>query len=289
MKQRILIAGLSIVVAIFVVADIVIASEQSSEEQSAFIVPGITLPYHNVTLGPLPAGRIADIKVKEGDMVKKGQVLVELDSSVQKLKTEIAKIVSDAMKASMQLEKVQMQLAQEELHRITKLVQEKAASSKELQDSAKLATIATAKYQKALLMYKNAVKSYELEQLKLREMSIYAPFDGYISKILKEAGESVDEREGVVSMVQINPLKVYFDCPIALAGKIKLGDTFEVKPADTKWKPDIGKVIFISPSADPASQTFRVKIEIPNKNSKWFAGIKVYVNFANKVTTKQTK
>ena len=143
------------------------------------------------------------------------------------MKVEIAKVVCDAMKASMKLEKARMALAQEELNRISKLVHEKAASEKEKRDAAKMALIASAKYQKAVLMYQNSAKSYELERLRLEELNICAPFDGYVSKILKEPGESVDERESVIRVVKLNPLKVYLDCPISLAGSIKSGDTYD--------------------------------------------------------------
>ncbi len=268
------------------IAEGVISDEQMADEQSQLVVPGITLPYYDVALGPVPAGRIAEIKVKEGDVVKKGQVLVALDNSIQKVKTEIAQVVCEAMKASMKLEEVRMKLAQEELGRITKLVESNAASDKEKQDAAKMALVAAAKYRKAVLMYQNSSKSYELERLKLEELNVCAPFDGYVSEILKEPGESVDERESVIRMVKLNPLKVYFDCPISLAGMIKVGDEFEVRPAEKRWRPQVGKVIFVSPSADAASQTFKVKLEIANNRLQWFAGIKVYVDFSHKAIVK---
>ncbi len=246
-------------------------------------IPGITRPYREVLLGPLAPGNIAKINTKEGDKVKKGTVLLELNCTVQELAAQIAKLSIELMEVNMKIAELKKQKAEVEYKRIIKLSQKDAASGKELRDAETLAKSAQLEYIKAKYMYQNAISAYKLALARLNEHKVIAPFSGYIKKIHKQLGESVDKREGVITLVQLNPLKVYFDCPIEYAGKIHPGDKFEVLPSVNNWKPQIGKVIFVSPSADPASQTFKVKLEIPNNSASWFAGIKVFVDFDKKI------
>jgi multidrug resistance efflux pump len=90
----------------------------------------------------------------------------------------------------------------------------------------------------------------------LKEFRLFAPFDGYVFEHLKHAGETVNELEGIVTLVQLNPLKVVVDCPVALAASVAVGDRFRVAPVDRRLSPRVGTVMLTSRTADGGSQTF---------------------------------
>jgi hypothetical protein len=104
-----------------------------------------------------------------------------------------------------------------------------------------------------------------------------------VAEHLKEVGEAVEEREGLVTFVQLSPLLVTLDCPVALAGRLSAGRCFEVRPADPQWPVRVATVRHVSRVADPASQTLKVELVVPNDDARWISGIKVRVDVSKPV------
>ncbi len=265
----------------------IFAGEETAAGESS-LVYGLTAPFQKVTLATIPPGLIFKVNVMEGEKVRKGQVIVELDNRIQKAQTEISRIQAELTQEIDQA-KVQAEIAAQEWERLMKLQSKDAVSSKELFDAEQVRKVTALEHEKAKLHYLQAQQAYEREKLHLEELTLTAPFDGYITQILKRPGESLDEREGVVTMVQLDPLEVTMDCPLHLAKTVKLGDRVDIKPLDPHWSLREGKVWMVSRVADPGSQTFRMKLVVDNHGGEWIAGLKVSVNFASVKSVKVEK
>ncbi|MBN1342771.1 MAG: efflux RND transporter periplasmic adaptor subunit [Phycisphaerae bacterium] len=241
-------------------------------------VTGITLPCRQVTLGPVVSGRIARILVAEGQVVTKDTLLATLDDGVQAARTEIARLSAES-NVDIELAKARVRAAERELDRVRRLMKSNAASDKELDDAELAVEVRRLEVDKAKLEHDQSIHAYNLEKRRLLEMQVPAPFDGCVTKIIKHVGETVDELEQVLSMVQTDPLEVSIDCPLRLAGHVRVGDAARVRPVDAKWPPRTGKVELASHVGDGASQTFKVKVIVPNQNAGWMSGLKVRVDF----------
>ena len=106
---------------------------------------------------------------------------------------------------------------------------------------------------------------------------IEAPFDGYGARILKHIGEPVNEREGIIDLAELDPIEVVLDCPLNRSGNVKMRDTVVLRPLDSRWDERRGEVVLASKVADSASQTFRVRISVPNPDLDWISGLQVHV------------
>ncbi len=250
-------------------------------------VEGFAQPYQQVTLGPVTAGRIAKLTVSEGQAVKQGTLLLSLDDGVQQTRTLLAKLEAES-NVDIELAKARLRGAERELDRVRDLHRRDAASKKELEDSELLVEVRRLEVLKAEFENRQAQHRYELERLKLAELRVQAPFDGVVTELIKRTGEQVDEREAVLAMVQLDPLEVVVDCPMDLASKVRLGGTARIQPVDDPSAARSGTVTVASRAGDAASQTFRVKLKVPNADGGWISGRKVRVTFLPDTTAGAT-
>jgi len=241
-------------------------------------VIGITTPYRQATLASVQRGRIAAIEIVEGGEVQEGEIVFRLDDGVQRARVASAKAAAEST-LEVALGRARWERAKRDLDRLTRLYGSDSASSKELSDAFADTDVTRLQYELAEFEHEQAMRALVSESRLLEEMHSAAPFTGYVTEHLKYEGESVDESEGVVTLVQLDPLKISVDCPIALAPSIRKGDRFRIRPVDGRWPPRFGTVVLAGRVADAASQTFRVKLAVDNEDGGWMAGLKVAVSF----------
>lgn len=247
-------------------------------------VIGITTPNQEAVLAAIGPGRIARIEVLEGALVHEGELVFAQDEEAQRIRTELAKASAETT-LEIELAGARRDLAQRNLKRLSGLFGADSASSKEYSDAVADADITRLEFELAKFKQKQAVKAYEWETQRLRDFRAYAPFTGFVAEHIRHVGETVDENEGVVRLVQLDPLKVSIDCPLTLARTIKRGDRFIVRPLDPRWGPRVATVVTAGRVIDAASQTFKVKLQVDNADAGWMAGLKVAVAFSAEAST----
>jgi RND family efflux transporter MFP subunit len=225
----------------------------------------------------MPA-RIAQIEAPEGTHVTQGDLVVALADRVQAARTEIARAGAEST-YQIELARARWEHAQREWDRLSRLHGDDHATSKELNDARAAARTTQLEHQIALFTHEQAARTHERERRILEEYQLRAPFSGHVVEHLKQVGETVDQLEGIVQLVQLNPLHVNLDCPVALAPLVRIGDRPWIRPTDPHWSPRLGTIVLASRVMDAASQTFRVRLDVPNGDQAWPAGLKVVVDF----------
>lgn len=247
--------------------------------ESSRTVIGITAPRQKSVLASVLPGRIAELPAIEGATVRRGEVVVVLDDSMQMWKTEMARASAESM-LEVDLTQQRYERARLDLERLAHLRGGDSASSKEYRDATVATEIERITFETARFNREQARRAFEREQATLAEYRIRAPFTGYVVEHLKHVGETVDELAGIVVLAQLDPLLVLLDCPLALSGEVHVGDRWSVQPADPRRAPREGAVTLASRVADGASQTFRVKLWVDNEDGEWMAGMRVQVDFS---------
>jgi len=276
--------SLSVAAGVGVRADDRTAGTPTTSKPDEFKVVGMTTPSKTATLAAIMAARIARIYTEEGSTVSEGDTVVALADGVQAARTEIARAGAQSM-CDVDLAHARWQHAQREWDRLRRLRGDDHASSKEPNDAQTDARTTQLEYEIALFNHEQASRTYDHEQRVLEEYRLSAPFTGYVVEHLKQTGETVDQLEGIVKLVQLDPLHVVVDCPITLAPYVLLDKRYWIQPSDYPTNQRVGTVVFASRMADGGSQTFRVKLEVPNRDQAWAAGLKVVVDFTVAVTT----
>lgn len=256
--------------------------------EDAGSVIGFTAPLRTVTLAALQPGRIRELPAAEGERIEAGAPAIHLDDTVQRQRMKSAQALAEST-IEIDLARVRKEHASRELERIEGLAASSSVSTKELGDARTSVEATELEFQQARFKHSQDAREYGLQKAMCEQMHVRAPFTGYVSAHLKREGDSVEDREGVLTLVQLDPLVVAIDCPFEYATRVASGQTVNVKPIDGAGSPRNGEVFFASRVADAASQTFKVKIKVANTDAAWMAGMRVRVDlFDNAVAAAGT-
>jgi RND family efflux transporter MFP subunit len=180
------------------------------------------------------SGRIAAMPVILGQQVKAGTLLAEIDAREIQARLEQAEAQRD--QASKDLARAQT-------------LAEKQVSSKQEFDAAEA-------------RYKVADAALREASTMLGYAKVTAPFDGVISRRLAEVGDLAVPGKPLLEIEDRSTLRFEADVPEALIGQISGGQQLQVTVPTTK-KSFPAVVVEVSPTADAASRTFLIKLDLP--------------------------
>jgi multidrug efflux pump subunit AcrA (membrane-fusion protein) len=112
-----------------------------------------------------------------------------------------------------------------------------------------------------------------LAQSQLAQRTIVSPFSGIVAERYLTTGERIEERS-VARIVSIDPLYVEVMVPAAHFGKVKTGMTATVSPELPGTAPVQARVSLVDKIVDGASNTFRVRLTLPNPKQELPAGLR---------------
>lgn len=207
-------------------------------------------PSLEVKLGSPADGVIAVMLVERGDLVKKGQPLVRLNSQLETAAVELAR-----GKAA---------FAKRKAERNDELFDKQLISAQErdqLETEAKLAEL--------------ELRERE-EGLKLR--TIASPIDGVVVDRLMAPGDQISRAGGhVLRLMRLDPLHVEVVAPASLLGRISVGASARVVPEGSGQRAYSARVTVVDRVVDAASATFRVRLELRNPGYRIPAGLRCSV------------
>ena len=211
------------------------------------------------------SGIVEYFPVKEGNYIKKGDLLVKLKSTYLKLILKGA--VAAKEKSIANLEK-----AKKELARVSRL---KDANS-----------IAERKYDEALYNYRalsqelvqNNAKIEQLEY-EIAQKKVLSPFSGFIAGEHTQVGEWVSAGGAVVTLIDLSKIRITVDVPERYAVLLTAKGRVKVNVKSIPGKPLSGKIYAILPQGNPDSRTFPVRINLANPGFKIRSGMEVFVTF----------
>jgi RND family efflux transporter MFP subunit len=218
-------------------------------------------------------GTLANVAVKDGDVVKSGQLIANLDNAVLRASLEVAKAGMSA-KGELQSARTQLKLKTVELEMLTELFGRNHASQQELDRVKGEIRIAESRYQS--VQEDLAVRRLEYARIEaqLKQRHILSTIDGIVVEVRKDCGEFVSPSDPVVvRIVQLDPLLAVFSVPVHRRQKIVTGQPIQLQVGDHPT-PAMATVEYVSPTVDASSGTFRVKVRLPNPERKWHSGAK---------------
>lgn len=221
-------------------------------------------------------GLIDRVYVERGTLVKRGTVLVTLESSVERAASELARFRSTT-DGAIQSAETRMAHAGRKLRRKSDLAEKSYTSAQDRDDAEAEQAIAqadalTARENKQLAKLEFAYTSAQLAQRTLR-----SPIDGVVTEQNMHAGELAeagDNKPSILKLAQTNPLRVKLILPVAYYTKVKAGMQAEVvpeKPLDGRFT---AAVTSIDKVIDAASGTFQVRMDLPNPTGALPGGVK---------------
>jgi RND family efflux transporter MFP subunit len=223
-------------------------------------------------------GRIATVHVKEGDAVTVGRILVQQDDAAEQVLLAQLKAQSDDV-TQIRASEASWAQKQVDLEKLEKAAASRAATALEVEHAKLDVTIAGLSLDLARFEHEQAGRKYQEQKIRVENMALKSPIDGWIEKLEVEAGESVNTTAEVIRVVQTDPLWIDTPVPLARAARLKAGMTARVElPGSDPSGGVEGRISFVAAVADAASGTLRVRVEVPNK-ARRPAGEHVLVTF----------
>jgi RND family efflux transporter MFP subunit len=235
------------------------------------VVESFTEPYRKVDLTTSEVGLLARVYVREGDGVKKDQLLAALDSEVQQLAVEIAQ-ANLAARGRLESALAERDLRKDRLSKLESLRKTGHATQDELERAR--ADTAVAEANVLIAMEQRKVDELDYRRLlAIRERrNLRSPIDGTVVRVYREDADLVGGANApVLTVMQLDPLRVSFSVPAARAAAFRAGDKRKVFFPETD-EAAVAQVDFVSPVVDADSGTVRIKVLIPNPEGKYRSG-----------------
>jgi RND family efflux transporter MFP subunit len=233
-------------------------------------------PFQRVELRSAVEGRIAAIHVDRGDDVRRGQVLVELESAAERASLEGARFRA-VMEGEVQSALSRVQAARERLERREALVNERFIAPQERDDS----RTELQQAESELLQARDNRRLAEIEVQRLTELleqrRLRSPVNGVVIERLQNVGEIAQTGEtarAILRLAQTHPLRVEVVLPVAMLGQVRVGQRLQVQAEAPLAGSYSAVVTVVDRVVDAASGTFGVRAELPNPRGEIPAGIK---------------
>lgn len=231
--------------------------------------------YVNALIRPQVTGYLIKQTYREGDFVKKGQVLFEIDPRTFHAALDQAKGVLDQAKSDLAQQEARWITAKANLARIKPLAAQNAVSQKDLDDAtgAELSTQAAVGAAKASIVAAQA--AVETAQLNLSFTTITSPVDGIAGISKTQLGNLVGPsmQTELTSVSTVNPIKVYINVSEQEYLKAREGNKnvedipLELILADGSTYPHRGKFALADRQIDPTTGTLKFGSIFPNPNN----------------------
>ncbi len=218
---------------------------------------GVIEAWNKINVTPDIGGKIAKIHVEEGDIVRKGQLLAELDTRAVRLQLEQAQ-------AALAVAEANYNDAQKNMERMERLKKEDAASDQQY-EKVKLA------YDAADAQLKQARAAVNLARYSLDVSLMKAPFSGVVASRNAEVGDVINPMmggfsptSGVLTLMNFSRVKIEVDATQQDVARIKRGQPAELRVTALPDRIFQGKVSIVNITADPLSKKFRVEVTVDN-------------------------
>ena len=243
------------------------------------------------------SGKVARVFVDEGQHVNRGQLLADLEptdyrnaldaANAQRQMAEALAQKADAGPRKQEVEEARIDLnrSEDEYKRMRFLVERKSLPPNDFQKVEAAYNSAQERYRMAVegtrLEDRNAAMAQALaakaqaseESKRLGDTRLLAPITGNISMRRVDPGQTVAAGATVLSIVNLNPVKVRVGVPEAEIGKFTRGAKADISLPSLEGRSFEGQVEIIGVSAEAASRTYAVKIVVPNPGAVLLAGM----------------
>lgn len=253
---------------------------------------GTLAAFDQSTAGVKVAGRLSSISVDFGSVVRRGQVIAQIEPNDYKLRVQQAEaalsqararlgLSSDGMDDKVSPEqtgtvrqaKAVLDEARLNRERAVQLVEQGVVAKADFDAADASYKVAQSRYQDAIEEIRNrqallAQRRSELAlaRQQLADTAVYAPLDGIVQEKRASVGEYLAAGAPVVNIVRMNPLRLRAEVPERDAGTVRFGQNVRVS-IEGDAKIYVGQIKRLSPVIAQQNRMLLVEADVPNDGS----------------------
>ena len=202
---------------------------RSSIENSVTAL-GTLQPRRYVDVGAQASGQIQKIHVEAGDTVKEGQLLVEIDPSTQKAKLDAGRFSIENLKAQLQEQRAQHDLARQKYQRQQQLAAGGATRDEDVQTARAEVRATQARIDMFQAQIRQAQASLRSDEAELGYTRIFAPMSGTVVAVGAREGQTLNAQQQTPLILRIARLS-----PMTVWAEVSEADISHVKPGMTAY------------------------------------------------------
>ena len=199
---------------------------------------GTLLAEESVDLKPEVEGEVTSIRMTEGNSVRKGDLILQIDESKQQA------IVDES--------EADFRLSDENRKRADILLAD--------------GTISQQEHDQVHSAFRRAEAALNLARKRLTEYTLTAPFDGILGRRYVSIGQYVSSQTVLVSLYALDRMKLDFSVPERYSARVKPGQTLQLTVAAHGEEKFSGEIYLVEPRVDVETRTVQVRAYVPNQD-----------------------
>lgn len=262
---------------------------QHVQERESVSVSGTVSPQNSpADVSFLVSGKVVFVGPREGEHVKKGQVLARIDPtdfnlSVKGAAAQLAsaqatldKMMNSVRPEHLEQARIAYERAEDEYRRMKMLYDSNSLAPNDFQKYKAAYEHAKQNYEQAKVggqredkalakaSYNQATANLDVAKKALSDATLCAPMDGYISKRSIELGDTAAAGRPVFEIVRMDPAEVNVGVPETDVHLVRIGQKAEITVPALPGKSFEGTVRVINVTADSNTRTYMTRIVVPN-------------------------
>lgn len=258
----------------------------------------------------LVAGRVLRVGPREGDALRKGQVLAVVDpadyelgvdaavAQVQAARAVMEKAEAPARPEVLEQARVGFERAREEHARMKQLFEAKSLAPNDYEKCRALYESARQQYElaraggqkedraQARAVWEQAATGERVARKRLADATLLSPLDGYVAARLVEVGDMAAPGRPAFQIVRLDPVEISVGVPEKDIALVRVGQKASVRIPALPGETFAGTVRVMNVAAEPASRTFMVRIAVANPRHVLRLGMIAEVEIAGDRTVK---
>jgi HlyD family secretion protein len=244
-------------------------------------------PEYMVKISSEASGEIVFLGARDGDTVRRGDMLVRIQPDIMETQLEQYRASADAAKSAIVVAKAEMDRTDADLKRISELYKKEYASREELDRSKAAYQSAAARYTQAMADHSRALGALKQTQATASRTTIISPMEGVVTYLAVEQGEKVvgtAQMQGteIMRISNLNIMNVWVDVDENDVAVITLGDTARIRVdalADTTFTGVVYEISHSPKTTAAGTQeevvNFQVRIRLLNPDPRMRPGMSV--------------
>jgi membrane fusion protein, macrolide-specific efflux system len=176
--------------------------------QEVVTAQGKLEPKDYVDVGAQVSGQLKKLHVEIGSIVKKGDLLAELDPLPYESRVTADEAKLNSLKAQVAQKKAQEELDRSQVKRAETLIKVKAISQDEMETRATALKVTVATVESLAAQAAEAEANLESDRINLGYTKIYAPMDGIVADQIAREGQTLNANQTTPKIVQLADLEV---------------------------------------------------------------------------------
>lgn len=258
---------------------------KSGNVESVVAAIGTLSPRHSVEVGAQVSGQIITLSVEPGDTVEKGQLLVEIDASLQQATVDAGRAELASQRAQLASRQAQALLAKQQYQRQQKLMKRGVGRDEDLEKAAASLKTANAEVDQLNAMIEESQSRLKGDEARLGYTRIYSPMTGTVISVAAKVGQTLNATYSTPEVLSIADLGT-----MTVETEVAEADIRSLKPDMPAWFTVLGdnqrrwhgKVRQVLPSpveTEGNTVFYKVLFEVGNSDGELMSGMTAQVSF----------